>query len=69
MAIINYFGFYRIIPEGFYTFYSYDAGSFITKKAPVSNKRTLDTLKDLWGYLIASTQPDTFDPSFKSSEY
>ena len=58
---LSFFNLYRIIPDETYSFYNYSSGSFTTKKRPAANRRTLDTLKDLWGYLIAESNPDTFD--------
>ena len=69
MAFLRYFGLFRTIPEESYTFYSYSAYAFVTKKHRTSNRRTLDTLKEFWGYLIEAKDPDAFEPIFQSSEY
>lgn len=63
-GVMNFFGYYRVIPEENYTFYSYEASAFITKKKPVANRRTLGVLKDFMGYLLAGVDPDGFEPSF-----
>lgn len=68
-GLLNFFGYYRIIPEVDYTFYSTESYSYVSKKHPVSNYRTLDLLKDFLGYLMTNT-PDAFSPAFvRAPEY
>ena len=64
--VLNFFGYFRAIPEETYSFYSYYSYSFITKKRPESNHRTLNMLQEFLGFLTQNNA-DAFSPSFKKS--
>lgn len=61
--ILNFFGYYRLVPEQTYTFYSYAAHAYITKQKPVAPFRTLSLLKSIYGSLTGN-DPNTFNPKF-----
>lgn len=61
--ILRFFGWFRLIPDEFYTFYSYTVGQQIKKQRPAAPYRTLGLLKRTLGHLLRD-RPDAFDESF-----